>query len=658
MSRDLFAELLWLPAAPADFRTQLKAIKPNTEAVGRQLRFLASHRLDNNKLASLAKAFARLKQNDTDLTPLKYVKLGLISNSTTSLIGPALVATALRYGIALDLIECDYGQAFQAALDPQSEINRTKPNLVLLAIDWRGLPLQATVGDADASHRAVTEAVSYLSGIATAIERNSGSTIIVQTLARPTEQVFGNLDLRIAGTTRGLVDTFNRALIESLAGTSRVLLDVAALAENIGLAEWHDQSMWHTAKLPFSQVFVPLYADHVARLLSAARGGSRKCLVLDLDNTIWGGVIGDDGLAGIVVGQGSPSGEAYLQLQATALALRQRGIVLAVSSKNEEASARLPFREHPDMLLREKDIAVFQANWTDKAANLRAIAEALSIGLDALVLIDDNPAEREQVRQVVPEIAVPELPADPALYSRTLLACGYFESLAFSSEDRNRADDYQNNAMRRATLSSATDLDSFLQSLNMVITFSPFDATGRERISQLINKSNQFNLTTRRYTAIEVARLEADPDVFTLQIRLADRFGDNGMICVIICRRMDDVWDIDTWLMSCRVLGRQVELATLQEIVRNARLAGVAALRGHYIPTERNALVKDHYAKLGFCKVAEDAKGASEWLLKLDDFKETVVPMEVRRPASDHAPVRSDGRPGATQRRPLGLTTV
>jgi FkbH-like protein len=191
--------------------------------------------------------------------------------------------------------------------------------------------------------------------------------------------------------------------------------------------------------------------------------------------------------------------------------------------------------------------------------------------------------------------------------------------------------------MRRAMLSDATDLDSFLQSLKMVITFSPFDATGRERISQLINKSNQFNLTTRRYTALEVARLEATPDVFTLQIRLADRFGDNGMICVVICRRASDIWNIDTWLMSCRVLGRRVELATLQEVARNARLAGVAALRGHYVPTARNAMVKDHYAKLGFSKVAEDATGASEWLLELSDFKEIELPMEILRPEGGHA---------------------
>jgi FkbH-like protein len=631
MSRDLYTSLAWLPPLPDNFRQQLKALTADTPFLDKRLRFLASHRLDTNQLSNFAKSLARLRAAGACFPDLKAVKLGLISNGTTSLIGPALVATAVRHGIQLDLIEGDYDQAAQQAVDPASPLNAARPDLVLLAIDWRGLPLPASIVEASAASRAVIDAVDYIEGICTAIERHCGATVIVQTVPRPTEQIFGNLDLRTAGTRRALIDAFNRALVDRLSGTARVLFDVAAIAENVGLAEWHDPQMWFTARLPFAQQFVPLYADHVARLAAAVKGASRKCLVLDLDNTLWSGVVGDDGLEGIVIGQGSAKGEAHLDLQTTALALRQRGILLAVSSKNEDATARQPFREHPDMLLREKDIAVFQANWTDKAANLKAIAEMLALGLDALVLVDDNPAEREQVRREYPEVAVPELPADPALFSRTLLASGYFESVAFSQEDRDRADYYQDNAARSALLTNASDLGSFLRSLDMVITFNPFDSTGRERIAQLINKSNQFNLTTRRYSAREVAQMERDPAVFCLQIRLSDRFGDNGMICVVVCRRGKDVWDIDTWLMSCRVLGRQLEIATLQEIVRNARAAGASALRGSFIPTERNAMVKDHYAKLGFKKIAEAKDGGSEWSLALADFKEIPLPMEIRR---------------------------
>ncbi len=247
------------------------------------------------------------------------------------------------------------------------------------------------------------------------------------------------------------------------------------------------------------------------RVLSALRGKSRRALVLDLDNTIWGGVIGDDGLQGIQCAQGDAAGEAYLSVQRLALELRERGIVLAVSSKNNDEVARSPFRHHPELLLKEEHIAVFQANWNDKATNIKAIAQELSLGLDSMVFLDDNPVERNLVRQILPEVAVPELPSDPALYARTLAAAGYFESVVFSDEDVKRARYYQDNARRVGLQKQAGDIDAYLESLQMEITFQPFDETGRARIAQLINKSNQFNLTTRRYTESEVAAAESGP---------------------------------------------------------------------------------------------------------------------------------------------------
>jgi FkbH-like protein len=352
---------------------------------------------------------------------------------------------------------------------------------------------------------------------------------------------------------------------------------------------------------------------------------------LDLDNTLWGGVIGDDGLEGIVVGQGDPQGEAFLGVQRAALTLRERGVVLAVSSKNNDETARLPFREHPEMLLRENHLAVFQANWNDKATNIRAIAAELSLGLDSFVFLDDNPAERRLVRDMLPEVAVPELPEDPALYARTLLAAGYFEAIAFSEEDQKRADFYQNNA-RRVVLHRATgDLNSYLQTLDMTITFQPFDEIGRARIAQLISKSNQFNLTTRRYTEAQVGEIEDDPDCFTLQVRLVDTFGDNGMISVIICRREANDWRIDTWLMSCRVLGRRVEQAVLQELLDQARARGITRIVGIYRPTERNSLVKDHYSKLGFTEFERANDGSTHWSFDVATRKNESLPMKVMR---------------------------
>jgi FkbH-like protein len=359
-------------------------------------------------------------------------------------------------------------------------------------------------------------------------------------------------------------------------------------------------------------------------------GKSGKVLILDLDNMVWGGVIGDDGLEGIQIAQGDARGEAQLAVQRLALELRQRGIVLAVSSKNSDEAAREPFEKHPEMLLKLDHIAVFQANWNDKAINIQAIAEELSLGLDAMVFLDDSPVERGLVRKLLPQVAVPELPEEPAYYARTLAAGGYFEAVAFAGEDLKRAGFYQDNARRATLQKQACGVDAYLASLDMTITFRPFDATGRARIVQLINKSNQYNLTTRRYTDPEVTEAENDPVVFTLQVRLADIFGDNGMISVVICQPAQaGVWEIDTWLMSCRVLGRKVEYMVLREILEHARSAGIRKLAGTYRPTDRNKLVVDHYARLGFTRVGEDESGLTRWELLVEGAEPESAPMRV-----------------------------
>jgi FkbH-like protein len=346
---------------------------------------------------------------------------------------------------------------------------------------------------------------------------------------------------------------------------------------------------------------------------------------------LWSGVIGDDGIDGIILGQGDPTGEAHLSVQQTALSLRDRGIVLAVSSKNDDTVARLPFQNHPEMLLREDHIAVFQANWQDKATNIKAIADELSLGLDAVVFLDDNPTERGLIRRVLPQVAVPELPDDPSLYARTLMASGYFEAVTFSAEDRSRAGFYHDNSRRIALLNQAEDVEGYLASLQMVINFRPFDDAGRVRITQLINKSNQFNLMTRRYTEAEVRKMARDPEFFTLQVGLSDIFGNNGMISVIICRRSRSDWHIDTWLMSCRVLARRVENAVLKELIDHARRRGIHRIIGAYRPTARNKIVEDHYAKLGFAPLGKGADDADLWQLSVRDAPSEVIPMVVER---------------------------
>jgi FkbH-like protein len=627
---DLYTSLAWLPPPPADFASACKALATDA-APGQAIRQLAMHALDENQLARLGRAIIRLRKGGQSLAPLQSFRLGLIGNGTLDLLAPVLIASAARHGFALDCVPADYGQITQEALSPDSRINAAKPDAVLLAIDHRGLPLRFATGDAAAEQADIDAACDVIATVRAGIRAHAGAVCIVQTLAPPPETLFGSYDRVVSGTPRRVIEGLNRALADSLAGTEDLLLDVASLAETVGLGTWHSPPQWNLAKLPFADICLPIYGDHVARLIGAMRGKSRRCLILDLDNTVWGGVIGDDGVEGIKIAQGDATGEAHLSVQHLALRLRERGIVLAVCSKNTDEVARAPFRSHPEMLLKEDSFAVFQANWNDKATNIKAIAEELSLGLESMVFLDDNPMERDLVRRMLPQVAVPELPEDPAWYARLLAAAGYFEATAFSSEDRGRAEMYQSNARRVALQKQAGDLDAYLASLQMEIVFAPFDRTGRARISQLINKSNQFNLTTRRYTEADVAAAEDDPDVFTLQVRLIDAFGDNGMISVIVCRPgAAETWHIDTWLMSCRVLGRKVEQMVLREILLHARSKGIARMIGTYLPTERNALVRDHYEKLGFRKLAQEVDGSTVW--ELDTRTEIPeAPMAVRR---------------------------
>lgn len=619
-----------MPRAPHDHSTRLSAVKNSAGPLGRELQALASYGLDLNQLTKLANVIVKARSLGKTLDPLTPFRLALLSNSTVDLVVPALIASAIRHGIALEVIHPSYDQVAQEALTPDSQVNSSKPDAVLFALDYRALPLKLSLGDGGASSATVRGAIGYLQALCNGIKANSNAVCIFQSFAAPVETLFGSLDRTLPGTLRSLLDGVNRELAEFVRGSGDVLLDVAGLAETVGLAAWHDPQLWYLAKLAFSDQLIPLYADYVARTVAAVRGKSKKVLILDLDNTVWGGVIGDDGLDGIKVAQGDARGEAHLAVQRLALDLRQRGIVLAVSSKNTDEVAREPFQKHPEMLLKLDHIAVFQANWNDKATNIQAIARELSVGLDAMVFLDDNPVERGLVRQWLPQVAVPELPEEPAYYARTLAAAGYFEAVAFACEDLRRADFYGDNAKRASLQKQVGDVDAYLTSLDMTITFQPFDATGRARIVQLINKSNQYNLTTRRYTDPEVIEAESDPTVFTLQVRLADIFGDNGMISVVICRLAQaSVWEIDTWLMSCRVLGRKVENVVLGQILAHASGRGIHRLFGIYRPTERNKLVIDHYARLGFTRLAEDESGVTRWELVVEHAAPLNSPMRV-----------------------------
>lgn len=623
MTNNIFEHLLWLPEAATDFSRRVSAATTGVELVE-----LAKFSLDENQLSKLSNRLFNLQSNNLDLAPLASVNIGLVSNATTKLIAPALVGSALRFGISLTIEQAEYNQVAQTAFSTETVFAGKALSTVLVAIDYRGLPLTPTPGNRAAADQNIRDCFSYVRSVIQSLRTNTGAQIVLQNIAPPVETPFGSYEARLPGTLSWLVAHLNSEL-DRLISDDTFILDVAALASNVGLINWHDPTLWNIGKLPFAQRYTPIYADYVCRILAAKLGKSRRCLILDLDNTLWGGVIGDDGQNGILIGNGDPTAEAYLHVQRTALELHDRGIVLAVSSKNEDATARIPFQEHPDMLLREHHIAAFQANWSDKASNIRAIAEMLSLGLESMVFLDDNPAERMQVRKELPDVAVPELPQDPALFARTLIAAGYFETITFSEEDQKRASFYQDNIKRVQILNQSSDMVTYLKSLEMEMICTPFDATGRARIVQLISKSNQFNLTTKRYSEVDVKHFQEDSNYFTRQIRLTDALGDNGMISIIICKKNAATWEIDTWIMSCRVLGRRVEEAALLDIVSNAKRSGAIKLVGTYCPTARNILVKSHYSKLGFTKLSCDHISET-WALDLAQYHPPELPISLK----------------------------
>ncbi len=612
--------LPWLTEPPADFRQACRSLQAGGSALGAAVQSLAGHALTQAEAGALGKAIARLRHGDADLSPLASIRLAILANTTFEIIAAALPAAAARHGVSLALRLAPADQVEQQALDLRSDFYQGRPDVALLAVDHRWLALDRPAVNGGEVER-LRDASTRLRAVIEAIRENSKAAIILSTLPTPPGPLFGSYDRRQAGSVRWLTDQFNITLLDIAAEHDAVVVDVAALAETVGAARWFDPVFFNLYKLPFSPDVTALYCDYLARVLGALRGKARKCLVLDLDNTCWGGVIGDDGVDGIRIGPGDPEGESYLSIQQTAVDLKSRGVILAVSSKNNDDVARVPFREHRGMLLRESDFAAFQANWDDKPSNLETIAKALEIGLDALVLLDDNSAERAQVRAALPMVAVPELPSDPALFPAYLLSAGYFEAIAFSMEDRGRSQSYAANALRAEAKKQSRNLGDYLATLQMRIEFAPFDAKGRDRIVQLVNKSNQFNLTSRRYTLAEISAFADGDAAFTLQTRLADKYGDFGMVGVIIATEsLTDrgaVWELDTWLMSCRVLGRKVEEAMLAQIVSAARRANVMRLVGTYIPTAKNGMVADHYDKLGFTCVREDPAGRRTYSLEL-----------------------------------------
>ena len=398
------------------------------------------------------------------------------------------------------------------------------------------------------------------------------------------------------------------------------ICDAEFLSARRGTVEAWDARAWFESKQAYGRGLMLDVAREAAHLIGTLRESPKKVIVLDLDNTLWGGVIGDDGLEGIEIGDTSPRGEAFKAFQQYLATMGQRGVLLAVCSKNDHEKAVEPFEKHPEMVLRMKDFVCFKANWEPKSENIRQIAKELNLGLDSLVFVDDNPAEIEIVRQFVPEVNTLLLGPDPSEYTGQLQDARWFEPKSLTAEDRERVEQYRQEAQRQELLSAVTDMEGYLGSLSMEAVIREFRPVDAPRISQLINKSNQFNLTTRRRTEAQVDAVLRDPAYFHFTVRLADRFGDYGLISVVIGKLNGDEAEIDTWLMSCRVLKRQVEEEVLNEMVRLARLGGAKRMRGVYLPTAKNRMVRDHYSQLGFTSVAESPERA-EYVLDIESYQ-------------------------------------
>jgi FkbH-like protein len=618
--------LSWLPEA-TDFSTRVKPLEAaaasGAAAGWMELVSLANLRLDFLRTDRLDAVLRRSFAEPPAGLPTRPVRLAILGSSTTVHLPAPVRVAALRRNIHVTVHEGEYGQYLQELSDAESDLHRFRPDIVLLAFDARHLTAGLDpMADDDAARAAVEAVRDRLRQCWRLARETLGAAVIQQTVLPVLPPVLGSNEQRLSGSPACMVARLNALLRKDADAAGVHLLAVDEAAARDGIGEWHDPVLWHRAKQEVTPVAGPVYGDLVARLLAALQGRSSKCLVLDLDNTLWGGVIGDDGLEGIAVGQGSALGEAFLAVQHYAKSLAQRGVILAVCSKNDEANALSAFEKHPEMLLRRADISCFVANWDDKAANLRRIARELNIGIDSLVFLDDNPFERNLVRSELPEVAVPEVPEDdPALMPGVLAAAGYFEAISITGEDRVRTAQYAANRERATLEASATDLPAYLRSLEMRLVWRRFDRIGLGRTVQLINKTNQFNLTTRRKTEVQVLAIMADPTSFGLQLRLLDRFGDNGIIAVVIGRVGEDrACHIDTWLMSCRVLGRGVEEATLALVAEQARALGATSLVGEYLPSAKNGMVSGHYEKLGFERVAERDGGGHVARLMLDGF--------------------------------------
>ncbi len=536
-----------------------------------------------------------------DVEGLKKIKLAIVADSASQFLHIALKGFGRSVGLNLDIYEADYNQISAEVFNPDSELYAFKPEYVCIFRSTERLLKHFYKTDKAARPVFAEEEAHYAASLYAAIKEQLKAKVIINSFPELDDSVFGNFANKNAYSFPYQLRKLNYLLMErAIADHDLFINDMNALQGRLGRPVVFDPKMYLAADMPYSLDFLPHIAKNVLDIVRSVSGSFKKCAILDLDNTMWGGIIGDDGIEGIQIGD-LGIGKAFTEFQLWLKQLKERGIILAVCSKNTDHIAREPFERHPDMVLHLDDIALFVANWETKVDNIMYIQNILNIGFDSMVFLDDNPFERGMVRNGIPDITVPELPEDPAEYLEYLRSLNLFETASISEEDGERTKLYQEESKRVQLQQKFTDEAEYLKHLEMVSEVRPFDSFNAPRVSQLTLRSNQFNLRTIRYSLEEILDMAGSADYHTFTFTLSDKFGGHGLICVVVLKETaPGILFIDTWIMSCRVLKRGMERFTLNTLIAAAKEKGCSTIIGEYLPTKKNGIVANHYRDLGF----------------------------------------------------------
>ena len=561
---------------------------------------------------------------------LPECKVALVGDTATQFLATAIRGVGLERGYDIHLYEAEYNQVERQFLDPGSELYQFDADFIVVFQSTHKLGEKHSMLDTVQQESLADDRLAFIASICEN-PALANKKIIYFNYPEIEDTVFGSYANKVRSSLTYQVRKLNTALMDlSQQYANLFICDIAALQNKLGRDFLFSTNIYVSTEMVLSVDALPHVASRVMDIVCAIKGQFKKCLILDLDNTVWGGVIGDDGLEGIQLGHGLGIGKAFTEFQMWVKKLKQRGIIICVASKNNEDTAKEPFEKHPDMVLKLDDIAVFQANWETKVDNIRTIQSILNIGFDSMVFLDDNPFERNIVRENIPGITVPELPEDPGDYLEFLYSQNLFETASYSNADKDRTKQYQVEAKRVSLQKTFANEADFLKSLDMVSTVSGFTKFNTPRVAQLSQRSNQFNLRTVRYTEADIEALAQDPDVIDLSFTLEDKFGDNGLIAVIIMRKQDaETLFVDTWLMSCRVLKRGMENFTLNTMVERAKAAGYKRIIGEYLPTPKNKMVEQHYPDLGF-QVVTGATTA-QYVLDVETYQPKECYIEVKK---------------------------